>query len=118
MVTYIQPGRYNWMYQFYLRAEGLALSWVGTGRFIFPHNLPDEDYEQIKVRIVNAARRMQKDGWWWLAPGMDNKTIKRLFMKELISKRLGILATSRLDTDANKHRGPGSQGTANELGTN
>jgi glutamate-1-semialdehyde 2,1-aminomutase len=26
------PSRYNWMLQYYLRAEGLALSWVGTGR--------------------------------------------------------------------------------------
>src|SRR5215470_18160725 len=32
---YLQPSRYNWMLQFYLRAEGLALSWVGTGRLIF-----------------------------------------------------------------------------------
>jgi hypothetical protein len=33
-----QPSRYNWMLQFYLRAEGLALSWVGTGRLIFSLN--------------------------------------------------------------------------------
>ena len=32
------PGRYNWMFQYYLRAEGLSLSWIGTGRFIFSHN--------------------------------------------------------------------------------
>src|SRR5262249_11785467 len=31
-VLYTQPSRYNWMFQFYLRAEGLALSWIGTGR--------------------------------------------------------------------------------------
>src|SRR5262249_16853415 len=30
---YTRPSRYNWMLQYYLRAEGLALSWVGTGRF-------------------------------------------------------------------------------------
>src|SRR5262245_15931780 len=29
-VLYTQPSRYNWMLQFYLRAEGLLLSWVGT----------------------------------------------------------------------------------------
>ena len=27
--------RYNWMLQYYLRSEGLALSWIGTGRLIF-----------------------------------------------------------------------------------
>ena len=28
-VCYTQPSRYNWMLQYYLRAEGLGLSWVG-----------------------------------------------------------------------------------------
>ncbi|MEN9631165.1 MAG: hypothetical protein RJA10_4393, partial [Pseudomonadota bacterium] len=37
-VNYIEPGRYHWMLQFYLRAHGLALSWVGTGRLIFSLN--------------------------------------------------------------------------------
>ena len=30
-VCYLQPSRYHWMFQYYLRAENLALSWVGTG---------------------------------------------------------------------------------------
>ena len=30
-VCYLQPSRYHWMFQYYLRAEDLALSWVGTG---------------------------------------------------------------------------------------
>src|SRR5262245_31690200 len=34
-VLYDAPSRYHWMLQFYLRAHGLALSWVGTGRLIF-----------------------------------------------------------------------------------
>ena len=38
MVHYTTPSRYNWMFQYYLRAEGLALSWVGTGRLIFSLN--------------------------------------------------------------------------------
>src|ERR1700749_3897626 len=32
-VSYTEPSRYNWMLQYYLRAEGVSLSWVGTGRF-------------------------------------------------------------------------------------
>ncbi|MFM9955384.1 MAG: aminotransferase class III-fold pyridoxal phosphate-dependent enzyme, partial [Opitutaceae bacterium] len=28
-VFYTVPSHYNWMFQFYLRAEGLALSWIG-----------------------------------------------------------------------------------------
>ncbi len=34
-VHYTVPSRYNWMLQYYLRAEGVALGWTGTGRFIF-----------------------------------------------------------------------------------
>ncbi|NDA55250.1 MAG: aminotransferase class III-fold pyridoxal phosphate-dependent enzyme, partial [Betaproteobacteria bacterium] len=35
-ILFEKPSRYNWMLQFYLREQGLALSWVGTGRLIFP----------------------------------------------------------------------------------
>src|SRR5262249_53482455 len=31
-VLFTEPGRYNWLLQYYLRAEGVTLSWVGTGR--------------------------------------------------------------------------------------
>jgi glutamate-1-semialdehyde 2,1-aminomutase len=37
-VLYTQPSRYHWMLQFYLRAQGLALSWVGSGRLVFSLN--------------------------------------------------------------------------------
>src|SRR6202167_3156609 len=44
-VCYTQPSRYNWMLQYYLRAQGLALSWVGTGRLIFSLNYTPADFE-------------------------------------------------------------------------
>jgi len=28
-IIFTIPGRYHWMFQYYLRAEGIALSWVG-----------------------------------------------------------------------------------------
>ena len=34
-VLFTQPSRYHWMLSYYMRAEGLALSWVGTGRCLF-----------------------------------------------------------------------------------
>src|SRR5262249_61508410 len=37
-VSYLRPSRYNWLLQYYLRAEGLALSWIGTARLIFSLN--------------------------------------------------------------------------------
>ena len=59
-VCYTQPSRYNWMLQYYLRAEGLALSWVGTGRLIFSLNYTDADFEAVADRFVAAARAMQR----------------------------------------------------------
>src|SRR5262249_1144171 len=46
-VCYTRPSRYNWMFQYYLRAAGLALSWVGTGRLIFSHNYADADFAAV-----------------------------------------------------------------------
>ena len=43
------------MLQYYLRAEGLALSWVGTGRLIFSLNYTDADFEAVLDRFVAAA---------------------------------------------------------------
>ena len=64
-VCYTRPSRYNWMLQFYLRAHGLALSWIGTGRLIFSLNYTDADFEAVAERFVAAAKAMQADGWWW-----------------------------------------------------
>ena len=64
-VHYTKPSRYNWMLQYYLRAEGLALSWVGTGRLIFSLNYTDEDFTAVADRFVAASEKMKRDGWWW-----------------------------------------------------
>lgn len=42
-VLYTQPSCYNWPFQHHLRLEGLALSWVGTGRMIFSLNYTEHD---------------------------------------------------------------------------
>ena len=61
---YTRPGRYNWMLQFYLRAAGLTMSWIGTGRFIFSHDLGEADFAEIADRLVAGAAAMLADGWW------------------------------------------------------
>jgi glutamate-1-semialdehyde 2,1-aminomutase len=80
------PSRYNWMLQYYLRAEGLALSWVGTGRLIFSLNYTDADFEAVADRFVAASRAMQQEGWW-SGPALTNRSIKRRILREIIAHR-------------------------------
>jgi glutamate-1-semialdehyde 2,1-aminomutase len=86
-VRYTRPSRYNWMLQYYLREAGLALSWVGTGRFIFSLNYTDADFDAVLQRFVAACQAMQADGWWWEVPGLSNKAIKRGILREMLAAR-------------------------------
>jgi glutamate-1-semialdehyde 2,1-aminomutase len=88
MICYTQPSRYNWMLQYYLRAEGLALPWTGTGRLIFSLNYAETDFAAVAERFVAAAKAMRDDGWWRIAPGVTNKAIRRGVLKEMIAHRL------------------------------
>jgi glutamate-1-semialdehyde 2,1-aminomutase len=86
-VSYVQPSRYNWMFQYYLRAQGLALSWVGTGRLIFSLNYTAADFAAVAERFVAAARAMQRDAWWWSDERLSNKAIRRQIVRELFQAR-------------------------------
>jgi glutamate-1-semialdehyde 2,1-aminomutase len=87
-VFYTAPSRYHWMLQFYLRAEGLALSWIGTGRLIFSLNYTEADFEAVAARFIRAAQAMQSDGWWWERPGITNREIRRGILREAFWQRL------------------------------
>ena len=86
-VLYTRPSRYNWMLQFYLKAHGLALSWIGSGRLIFSLNYTDEDFAEVADRFVAAATEMERDGWWWADGATTNKSIKQSLLKEMLSHR-------------------------------
>jgi glutamate-1-semialdehyde 2,1-aminomutase len=94
-IYYLGPSRYNWMFQYYLRAAGLALSWVGTGRLIFSLNYTDADFAAVAERMVSAAREMRGDGWWWRDAGLTNKSIRRRVLKEMIQARWASALTGR-----------------------
>ncbi|HEY3847977.1 MAG TPA: aminotransferase class III-fold pyridoxal phosphate-dependent enzyme [Acetobacteraceae bacterium] len=85
-VCYTRPSRYNWMLQYYLRAEGLVLSWVGTGRIIFSLNYSDADFNEVADRFLAAARAMERDGWWWSNSTGTNRSIKRQVMREILGR--------------------------------
>jgi glutamate-1-semialdehyde 2,1-aminomutase len=99
-ICYREPSRYNWMFQYYLRAAGLALSWVGTGRLIFSLNYTDADFSAVCDAIVAAARAMQADGWWWAGPQVSNQSIRRNVLKEMIQARclspIGSMSSPRI----------------------
>jgi glutamate-1-semialdehyde 2,1-aminomutase len=75
------------MLQYYLRAEGLALSWVGTGRLIFSLNYTEADFSRFEECFLKAARAMHADGWWWHDATLSNKTIKRRVLREMFAQR-------------------------------
>jgi glutamate-1-semialdehyde 2,1-aminomutase len=87
MIHYTEPSRYNWMLQYYLRAEQLALSWVGTGRLIFSLNYTDADFTEVADRFIAAAVKMKQDGWWWHDASVTNRGIRRQILKEMITRK-------------------------------
>jgi len=90
-VSYTRPSRYNWMLQYYLRADGLALSWVGTGRLIFCLNYTQADFDAVAERFVAAATAMQRDGWWWSDGMTTDKSIRRQVLREIVAHRFPLL---------------------------
>ena len=88
-LLYTEPAAYNWMLQYYLRAEGLALSWVGTGRLIFSLDIDDALFADVVRRFVAAAQAMMTDGWWETPEGLTNKALRRAILKRALRVRLG-----------------------------
>jgi glutamate-1-semialdehyde 2,1-aminomutase len=82
---YETPSRYLWMLQLYLRAQGLSLSWVGSGRVIFSLDYTDEEYRLAADRIVAAATQLRDGGWCW-APEVSEprRLLRRRFARELL----------------------------------
>jgi glutamate-1-semialdehyde 2,1-aminomutase len=66
-ILFREPSRFNWLLQYYLRAEGVTLSWVGTGRCLCSMDFEREHYDALQAKLVDAARRMRQDGWWLTA---------------------------------------------------
>jgi glutamate-1-semialdehyde 2,1-aminomutase len=88
-VLFKEPSRYNWLLQYYLRAEGVTLSWVGTGRCLSSMDFTAEDYLDLQTKLLDAAHKMKNDGWWLTAREYPEKE-KRMRVR-LIREMLGSL---------------------------
>jgi glutamate-1-semialdehyde 2,1-aminomutase len=88
VITYTRPCTYNWMLQYYLRAAGVALSWIGTGRLIFSLNYTEPEFTALADRFVAAAEAMDQAGWWRQGAAVSNKAIKRRVLREILYHRL------------------------------
>jgi len=85
-VLFVEPGRYNWLLQYYLRAEGVTLSWVGTGRCLSTMDFTEKDYSALQTKLVDAAARMRADGWWLGAEHpRREKTMRLRLIRELLT---------------------------------
>ncbi len=89
-IHYTEPSRYHWMFQYYLRTHGLALSWIGTGRLIFSHSYTDAEFVAVTQRFVDAAVAMRDGAWWWRGPRVTNRAIRRQVLGEIVRVRLGL----------------------------
>ena len=89
-VLYTVPSRYNWMFQFYLRDQGLELSWVGSGRLIMSLNYSEDDFAAVVQRFLEAARQMSMDGWWWQSEQLTQQAIQRQLVTEMLRARFGL----------------------------
>jgi glutamate-1-semialdehyde 2,1-aminomutase len=76
------------MFQYYLRAQGSALSCVGTGRIIFSLAYGEEHLAAVAERFVAAARGLREDGWWWLPERDAGKALRGRVVCEMLHHRL------------------------------
>jgi len=88
-MLYKQPSRYHWMLQYYLKDEGVSLSWVGTGRLNFSLDFTPADMQRLQDAIVRACKRMIQDGWWY---AHDDEILKTLASKIKFRVATDILA--------------------------
>ena len=88
-VLFKAPSRYNWLLQYYLRAEGVTLSWVGTGRCLSSMDFTAEDYQDLQSKLLYAAQSMKRDGWWLTAVEQPGR--EKIMRTRLIQEMLGSL---------------------------
>jgi glutamate-1-semialdehyde 2,1-aminomutase len=86
-VLFKDQSRYNWLLQYYLRAQGITLSWVGTGRCLASLDFSSADFAALTAKLVAAAEAMRRDGWWPAAGDFPEResVMKKRLAREVIA---------------------------------
>jgi len=88
-LEFTAPGRYHWLLQYYLRAQGVTLSWVGTGRCLMSLDFEPGDYAELTQKLLAAAHAMHEDGWW--ISDIEEPGLSRRMNRRLATELLGSL---------------------------
>ncbi len=85
-IEFTQAGRFAWLLQYYLRAEGVNLSWVGTGRCLASFDFTEQDYANLTLMMERAVKQMITDKWWLSdqEQPMRDKQIRAGAVKDLV----------------------------------
>ena len=98
---FTEPGRYNWLLQYYLRAQGVTLTWVGTGRCLSNMDFTAKDYEELQTKLVRGRR--DHEGRRLVAerrrsyPGRD-KIMRRRLTREVLGHLIQVPRPSGAST--------------------
>merc|ERR1712083_6825 len=84
-VIYTQASRYNWLYTYYLVLEGCCVHFAGSTRQNFSVEWTKDDFDDLADKMVNAALKLQADGWWWSDPTV---TQTKMLAKEVFKRML------------------------------
>ena len=95
-IEFTEPSRFSWLLQYYLRAQYINLSWVGTGRCLVSLDYTDEEFQLLTQRIVHAAKQMYADKWWLTKEEqpMKDKEAKAGMVKDLARSVVPMRAQS------------------------
>jgi glutamate-1-semialdehyde 2,1-aminomutase len=86
--VFTQPSEFHWLLQFYMRREGIAMSWVGSGRLIFNLSVTSEEFHALTERIERAVVRFMADGWWSARPqGVTGREIRNRMLRQALMGR-------------------------------
>ncbi len=105
-IEFTQPSRFHWLLQYYMRAEGIALSWVGTGRCLVSMDYTEAEFAALTAKLHRAASRMRDDKWWLSEAEQPDraKATRRGVVKDMVGSMVpGTLSDFYSEVMRRKH---------------